>query len=347
MTATAHWLYSETALLKNGHDRNYPYGQLLRARILRKRVPSPQQAWDRSDALWTRVDWTQFGRDCIVNGRRVSYVDIGSGPTLLLVHGHGGCWRFWLRVLPKLAQRCRVIAVDLPGFGDSDTALGGDVMSEQVATLTSLVRQLGLMRVVVAGHSMGGLATIRVAIEDPAHFAGVVLVDAGGSKIGPKRLALILATFRVFHAVFGARVSRFVARHPALFRLLLVLALADTRSMSPSLALEIIPRMAAPGFISTMKAAAEEVNVARPEEIDQPALVVWGERDRILPCRDGRALADRMPNSRFVALDQVGHCPMIEAPDETAQLLGDFVVDTLRREPKDTSSPDHLRPASG
>jgi pimeloyl-ACP methyl ester carboxylesterase len=313
-----------------------------------KRGRLSKETWDRADDVWTQIDWRPLCCDAVVNGRRVAYVDVGSGPTIILVHGQGGTWRFWLRVMPLLAQRCRVIAIDLPGFGDSDPVLDGDIMSEQVATLTGLMRQLGLVRVVVAGHSMGGLATLRMAAEDPATVAGVVLVDAGGSALGQNRLALILAAFSVFHDVFARRsLSDFVARRPLLFKSMFMLAVADTRSMSRALALEIFTRMAAPGFISTMKAAAEAVQVARPEQVAQPTLVLWGGRDRILPPGEGRALADKIPGSRLVVFDQVGHCPMIESPDQTAELMGDFVVEVLRHGSGAVPSPNNVRPASG
>jgi len=227
-----------------------------------------------------------------------------------------------------MARGCRVIAVDLAGFGDSDPIAGGDVFDEHVATIGGLMDGLDLAEAVVVGHSMGGLVGIRFTCEYPDRVAALALVDAGGSPIGPKRLALILAAFRIFNGVFGIRrVSELVARTGWLLRLLFAAALGDRRSMSTDLGLEIFPRMASPGFIKTMEAAAVAVGEATPERVVCPTLVVWGAKDRILLASAGRALTARIPNASFVVLSGVGHCPMIEAPAEFAALITEFAAD--------------------
>jgi pimeloyl-ACP methyl ester carboxylesterase len=280
------------------------------------------------DEPWQRIDWTRHTQDLIVRGRRVRFVDIGSGPPVVLIHGQGGSWQFWLRSLPSMADGCRVIAVDLAGFGDSDPIADGDVFDEHVATIRDLMGELGLAKAVVVGHSMGGLVSIRFTCEHPDRVAGLALVDAGGSPMGPKRLALILAAFRVFNAVFGIRrISEFVARTGWLLKLLFAAAMGDRHSMSTDLGFHIFPRMASPGFIQTMEAAAVAVGEVTPERINHPTLVVWGVKDRILLASAGRELAARMPDASFVALDGVGHCPMIEAPAEFAALINDFAAD--------------------
>jgi pimeloyl-ACP methyl ester carboxylesterase len=291
------------------------------------------------DEPWQRIDWTRHTQDLIVRGRRVRFVDIGSGPPVVLIHGQGGSWQFWLRSLPSMARGCRVIAVDLAGFGDSDPIAGGDVFAEHVATIRDLMGDLDLAEAVVVGHSMGGLVSIRFTCEYPDRVAALALVDAGGSPMGPKRLALILAAFRIFNVVFGIRrISELVAGTGWLLRLLFAAALGDRRSMSTDLGREIFPRMASPGFIKTMEAAAVAVGEATPERILCPTLVVWGAKDRILLASAGRALTERIPNASFVALAGVGHCPMIEAPAEFATLITDFAVDPQCGRP--TQAPD-------
>jgi len=280
------------------------------------------------DEPWQRIDWTRHTHDLITRGRRVRYVDIGSGPPVILIHGQGGSWQFWLRCKPLMADGCRVIAVDLAGFGDSDPIAGGDVFDEHVATIRDLMGELGLAKAVVVGHSMGGLVSIRFTCEHPDRVAGLALVDAGGSPLGPKRLAFILAAFRIFNAVFGIRrISEFVARTGWLLKLFFAAALGDRHTMSTDLGRQIFPRMASPGFIQTMEAAAVAVGEVTPERIVCPTLVVWGVKDRILLASAGRELAERIPDARFVGLAGVGHCPMIEAPAEFTALITDFAAD--------------------
>jgi pimeloyl-ACP methyl ester carboxylesterase len=232
-----------------------------------------------------------------------------------------------------LADEVRTIALDLPGFGESDPVGGGDVMAEHVATVKGLLDHLGLARAVIVGHSMGGLVTTRLARDHPDRVAGVALTDAGSVDIGATRLALIVMAFRVFNVVFRRRVGEFVARTPWLRAVFMALAVADRRCVSTELAMRIIPRMASPGFIETLEAAAAAANEVTAEEITCPALVIWGMRDRILSAASGRELASRMPDARFVPLQRVGHCPMLEVPERLSRLIADFAHDPANGRP--------------
>jgi pimeloyl-ACP methyl ester carboxylesterase len=278
------------------------------------------------DGDWQAIDWPTHTYELILRGRRVRYVDIGRGPAVVLVHGQGGSWRWWLRVMPAMAVDARVIALDLAGFGESDPVVDGDVFDEQVKTVVGLLDHLGFARAIVVGHSMGGLVSLRVACDHPDRLRGLALVDAGGGNIGPRRLALIVVAFRIFNVLFARRwVAHLITRNRWLRAALLALAVADPRSVSTALAVEIIPRMASPGFTSSLEAAAKAVRQMTPEDVSCPSLVVWGARDRILPVSSGRKLALRIPDARFVPLNGVGHCPMVEAPDRLSRLLSDFV----------------------
>src|SRR5262249_5776173 len=69
---------------------------------------------------WLDVDWQEHLHSRSVNGARVNYVEMGQGPPVILIHGLSGCWQNWLENIPQLARRHRVIALDLPGFGESE-----------------------------------------------------------------------------------------------------------------------------------------------------------------------------------------------------------------------------------
>jgi pimeloyl-ACP methyl ester carboxylesterase len=280
------------------------------------------------DAIWKAVDWAVHNHHATVRGRRVSYADIGNGPAVVLIHGQGGSWQWWLRILPVVSAHRRVIAVDLPGFGGSDPIAAGDVFTEHVATIIGLLDHLGLADAIFAGHSMGGLVALQVACDHPHRVAGLMLIDAGGANISAARLALIVTGLRAFSRIFAIPwVPRVVARKRYLRSSLMALALHDPRTLSTSLAMEILPRMAAPGFAQSLRAAATAVNHVTPQAVTCPSLIVWGARDRILPVSTGRVLASKIPNARFVPFDNVGHCVMVEAADQFSQLLIDFTQD--------------------
>jgi pimeloyl-ACP methyl ester carboxylesterase len=236
---------------------------------------------DDPDAGWKAVDWSVHTHQATVRGRRITYADIGSGPATVLVHGQGGSWQWWLRVLPTVSPHRRVIAVDLPGFGGSDPIARGDVFTEHVATIIGLLDHLGLADATIAGHSMGGLVALQVACDHPDRVAGLMLIDAGGANISARRLALIVTGLRP-----SALSSRF------------------------------------------QHAAAIAVNRVTPHAVTCPSLILWGVRDRILPVSTGHVLASKIPDARFVPLENVGHCVMVEAADQFSQLLIDFTQDS-------------------
>ncbi len=299
--------------------------------------------WARADRDWAEIDWAQHVRDAVVRERRVRYVDIGSGRPVVLVHGQGGAWQWWLRVLPAIARDTRVIALDLAGFGASEPVAVGDVFEEQVATVVGLLDELRLAKATIVGHSMGGLVSLKVACDHPGRVDGLVLVDSGSNAIGPLRLRAILVGFRLFDKVFGLSfVPRIIARRRYLRAAFFALAVADARCVTRPLANELVPRMAAPGFIAGMQAAGKAVSQATPQAVCAPALVLWGSRDRIVPLSSGRQLAKDIPHARLVVLDGVAHCAMLEKPSETADLIAQFALNPMAEHRPGESASDAL-----
>jgi pimeloyl-ACP methyl ester carboxylesterase len=296
----------------------------------RHRANTGTAQWELADREWAEIDWTPYIRGASVHGRHVRYVDVGTGRPVVLVHGQGGAWQWWLRVIPALARQARVIALDLAGFGASDPVAAGDVFEEQVATIIGLLDELRLARATIVGHSMGGLVSLKVACDHPSRVEGLMLIDSGSNIMGPARLRAILLGFRLFDWVFSfSVVPRLIARWRYLRAVFFALAVAKPRCITRSLANELVPRMAAPGFIAGMEAAGKAVSEATPEAVSAPALVVWGRGDRIVPLSSGSQLADAIPHARLVVLDDVAHCAMIEKPAETAALIADFVRDPM------------------
>ncbi|WP_354698557.1 alpha/beta fold hydrolase [Paraconexibacter sp. AEG42_29] len=270
--------------------------------------------------------------------RSVRYVDYGSGPPFLLVHGLGGSWQTWLENIPALAGAGhRVVAVDLPGFGGSDVLAPGATFDAHSATLLALIDALALPPVIVVGHSMGGLATIRLALGAPERVAGLVLACAGGIALSERRLALIVRGFQAFNGLFSPAALRAVARRPRLRRLVFRLGLYDTAGLSGQLAREIVPLMATPGFSDALVAGAHAAADSGADRLEGPTLLVWGANDRILPVAQAEALAASLPDARLMVLERCGHCPMFERPAGFNSALVGFASE-LEAAPRAASS---------
>lgn len=279
-------------------------------------------------AAWTAIDWSRHMHDARVNGRRLRYVDFGTGRPTVLVHGLGGSWQTWLENLPALGTHNRLIAVDLPGFGASARLRHPAAMDDHVKVLVELLDQLGLEDVAVVGHSMGGLISMRLAIAHPHRVTALVLVSSGGIRLRPAQLALLKRGFGLFNALFGLPyIPRAAARRPRLRRLVLRAFMTDPSTLSPELAAEVIPAMHAPGFKTAITEASRVALSTNPADVSCPTLVIWGERDRILPVAAARELIETMPDARLTVLDDVGHCPMFERPGAFNSLVAKFIAD--------------------
>ena len=274
----------------------------------------------------------------------VHYLDFDGptdGPLLVCVHGLGGSALNWAAVAPMLARTCRVVALDLAGFGHT---LGGSrstsVQANQRLLHRFLVEVVGTPAILV-GNSMGGLISIRQAAERPDTTAGLVLVDPA---LPPEVRGLpdprVLARFAAFMVpVVGRRVASRPRDQTAAERAardLLRLCCADP-SRVPSevvdLHLELAgQRLAYPDIDAEMLTAAQSLMwvladrrrfAAMQRSIDVPVLLLHGDRDRLIHVGAARAAARANPHWQFEIAHGVGHVPQLEAPEWTAdRILG-------------------------
>lgn len=279
-----------------------------------------------SAPLWTDVDWAPYVHHVEVAGARVEYVDYGSGPPLLLVHGMGGRWATWIANIPALGEHYRVIAVDLPGFGGSDPLPWGAGFPDYVDVLEGLLNELGVPSVAVFGHSLGGLVSLTLAGTAPERVRCLVLVSGGGAPLTRLRLVAIQSAFRVLRLLFTAPGARWMLRRPAVSRTLLRPAVHSPRSIPAALIRVMVPSSITPGFLDAIRLGGAGLRSLDLASVVAPALLVWGRKDRILPLAYAEELALRLKAGRLVVLDRVGHCAMFEAPAEFQRLTEEFLA---------------------
>ena len=266
-----------------------------------------------------------------LDGIDVVYVDEGRdrpGLPMLLVHGLGATLDHWALAIPKLAKQRRVLALDLPGFGRSakpERAWGpaayGDV-------LRRFLDHHRLERVLLAGHSMGGAVCAELALTDPARVHRLVLVDAAGMTVMPTRLLDYLVER------FEARIDpRKITLPPRLVRAMVKLVFFDPVPFAERNVGRILSSMSEadwPARVRSFVRAATGLSRsqvrARLAEIRIPTLIVWGERDRILPVRHGRALHEGIAGSKLRVFPRCGHCPQIERADDFCETVESWLA---------------------
>jgi pimeloyl-ACP methyl ester carboxylesterase len=245
----------------------------------------------------------------------------GSGEPLVLLHGIGMSRAAWDPVLPALAARFDVIAVDLPGFGDSAPLPPGVEPSPAAlaAAVAALLDDLGVRNPHVAGNSVGGWVALELARLRP--LASVALLSPArlwrGSTPVYQRISLRASRWLGVHA---GRVLGHLVDHP----LGRVLVLGQTHGrparMSPEQARTVLRDMAmARGYDTVLAATRHRHYVAGPVS-DAPVTVAFGPRDHLL-LRGSRHLGELPPDTRVAELPGCGHVPMADDPAAVAGMI--------------------------
>ncbi|MFD8001694.1 alpha/beta fold hydrolase [Streptomyces mirabilis] len=275
-----------------------------------------------------------------VNGRRTRVRIEGdpAHPPVLLLHGIGRSLEDWAPQYPRLAQGRRLIALDLPGFGFSARSPEPTTLKVLARGVIDTLDTLGEQRPLhLLGNSLGGAIAQQILVLDPERVAGLVLVNSAGfgAEVAlPLRLLTLpvlgrLATRRPTRA--GTRMTeRLPFADPALAtRERIDHALAIARQPDPSAVLLETARELATvrGVKSGWRAELTTAVGKHP----RPTLIIWGDRDRVLPVRHLDFARRLLPHAETHLLPGIGHMPQIECPDEFATRVLTFLADTERR----------------
>ena len=235
-----------------------------------------------------------------IDGTQIRYHVAGDGAPVVLVHGLSGSWRWWSAVSGRLGERRRIYLVDLPRLGRRVAA------SKLAAWLGRWLEAVGLERVDVVGHSLGGLIAAELAAEQSPRIRRLALVAAAGIPCGR---GLLTRSIGLVETLYGVRKQFPTVAGDAIrtgpFSLLRGIVFVSERDLRRDLA-----------------------------SIRVPALLVWGEQDRLTPTWVAEEWQRALPGSRLVLLP-CGHVPMWEVPDALADCLLAFFDEELPNDPGD------------
>ena len=236
-------------------------------------------------------------RACEIGGIPVRYWVAGSGRPAVLIHGLGGSWRWWEPVTEPLAQHMRIYLVDLPGFG---SARGRPfVLGDAHAYIRAFLEEVGLERVGLIGHSLGGVVCARVTALWPDLVESLVLVAPAGllDRRRPSQYAVPLAA-----ALRQAR--------PRFLRV----AAGDSLRAGPLMV-----------YRAGRQLLGDDALHDQLSSIRIPTLLVWGERDPIVQPRLAAVYQRAISGAELVILDGAGHVPMSDKPDDFTAAVLDFL----------------------
>lgn len=241
-----------------------------------------------------------------VDGLPVRYLESGPGggneaPTLVLVHGLGGSALDWTFAIPALAREYRVLALDVPGFGNTPAPPEGMSFSVLVRYLGGFMDALGVERAALAGNSLGGAIAIRWAAGHPERVRHLFLLNSAGLLYeAPPALE---------------PQSREQARE-------LVELVTGVERRSPGFVLDgMIRRTGDPARRAYLR-SDEQTDVREDlPRLTAPTTIVWGERDRLIPPDHSETLHSAIADSELIVLDGAGHVPQLQAPREIVRIF--------------------------
>jgi pimeloyl-ACP methyl ester carboxylesterase len=268
-----------------------------------------------------------------VLGTRIRYIDTGTGPAVILVHGLAASMYSWRKQITPLADAgYRVIAFDNRGFGFSDKPPSGYSNQDYVALLLALMDSLSITDAVLVGHSMGGAIAAEAALAHPERVRGLVLVDAAGLTV---RFPFMLRAAR--WPVVSWVVDRLRGRS-ATGRILRA-TYADARRVTTGDIDQYYAPVAEPDFPRALRGVFREFRFdaleGRLSQVSPPTLVVWGAADRVIPFVVGQEMVAALPRGALVRLRDAGHAAPEEQPAEFNRTLLAFLKSGLPLTPPD------------
>ena len=308
--------------------------------ILPSRVPPafPRSARKAGDDYgvtdppdWRTIDWPAHLNRIDIDGTSVNYVDIGEEHDqrpIVFVHGLSGQWQNWLENIPRFAQERRVVAMDLPGHGL--TEMPKDKISIELYGnfVADLCRRLDLTPAVLVGNSMGGFVAAEVAIRAPEVVERLMLLSAAGvSQIDlAHRPVLAAGKAAGFLATANVAQKRWIARRPVLRHWIMSLIVRHPSRIKADAMFEALMKGAdKPGFEDALRGTLEYDFRDRIPQIGAPTIVIWGEKDMIIPVKDADAFVSMIEGARKVIIEDTGHVPMFERPAAFNKLLAEFL----------------------
>lgn len=257
----------------------------------------------------------------LVHDQRIAYLDVGTGPPVILIHGFGGSMWQWEHQQQALSQHFRTLTLDLPGSGLSDKPDIDYLPNQMLEFCLGFMDVLQIPRATLVGNSMGAGLAIGMALSHPARVDKLVLIGGLPSQVMAK---LTSRSFRqaletrapwwlvsVGHWLFGGMVTDSVLKEIIHDHTLLTPAVVERSSQNRRRPGVIKPIMAMRNALPSW----ETDFAPHLASITHQTMIIWGESDRVFPIAVGEELHYRIRTSTFVRIPNAGHMPQWERPE--------------------------------
>jgi len=247
--------------------------------------------------------------ETLTDGLAVRIDEQGSGRPMLILHGGGGPQTV-SGLASALSRRAHVLTPTHPGFAGEPRPEWFDSIDDLAFAYLDLLERLDLRDVLVIGSSMGGWIASAMASHDTRRLSGIVLIDAGGIQVEGHPIADV-------SSLTPDELSAISFHNPTPFRV-------DPSTVTPEQIEARAANFRALYVYDQGQGMGDPKLRRRLRRVRIPALVVWGESDRVIDPEYGRVYAQSFPDSRFQLIPEAGHLPQIEQPERLLTLVWEF-----------------------
>ncbi len=247
-----------------------------------------------------------------VKGLKIEYTEQGQGIPVLLLHGWGSSFAVYTRIMAALSDKCRLVAVNFPGCGESETMAEPWTLEDYCDFCLEFMKTLNLENPILIGHSHGGRVILKMVAESLIYPPKIVLLDSAG--LIPKKS---------FKQKFRAKSFKVIKRTLTLpiIKNYSEGLLDKARSYYGSADYNAAPEVLRKTLVSLVNTDLRDIL----PNISCPSLLIWGENDTATPLEDAKTIESLIPDAGLCVLKGTGHYSFCEKPYEAEAILKSFI----------------------
>ncbi len=247
-----------------------------------------------------------------IDGLNIEYTEKGNGTPLLLLHGWGSSFKFYEKIIDALSNRCRVVALNFPGCGKSDTMLEPWTLEDYCNLVLKFIDAVKLENPILIGHSHGGRVILKMTAEKMLNPPKIVLLDSAG--LIPKKSFKQKFRAKSFKAIKRILTLPVIKNHSETL-------LNKARNHYGSADYNAAPPVLRQTLVSLVNTDLREIL----PNISCPTLLIWGDKDTDTPLSDAKTMEQLIPDAGLCVFENAGHFAFFEQIGRTIAILNSFI----------------------
>ncbi len=247
-----------------------------------------------------------------IDGLNIEYTEKGNGTPLLLLHGWGSSFKFYEKIIDALSNRCRVVAVNFPGCGESDTMKSPWTLDDYCDFVLKFINAIELDNPILIGHSHGGRVTLKMTAEKMINPPKIVLLDSAG--LIPKKSFKQKCRAKSFKTIKRILTLPVIKNHSENL-------LNKARNHYGSADYNAAPPVLRQTLVSLVNSDLREIL----PKITCPTLLIWGDKDTDTPLSDAKIIEKLIPDAGLCVYENAGHFAFFEQIGKTIAILNSFI----------------------